>query len=103
MQRVKSFNYKTGKNIGLQIISDNDEDSSSHFEKLPKLGVDISKLDDVNHALKGINRDWQGAKENVKQVENRNHAMTSNERKKPSRRASNVLSKPSSAHARKYI
>ena len=44
--------------IAVQIASDNDINYSECFESLrQEHKMDISKLDDVNHALKGINTD----------------------------------------------
>ena len=86
------------KSIGLQIASDNGTNYSEHFRTLQKLHkMEISKLDDVNHAFKCIDRDWKTAKNKVMALENQDFAKTLGKKKKHSRKANNVLSTASSA------
>ena len=77
---------------GLQIAFDNDTNHSEHFQTLEKLHeLKISKLAVVNHALKGIDRDWKTAKNKVMALKNQDVAKTLGKNKKPSSKASNVF------------
>ena len=79
VELLKEANKESNKSIGLHIASDNDCNYSSHLESLEQQNnFEIRKLDDVGHALKGINTDWDAAKRMVQSVEQQNfaHAKT---------------------------
>ena len=101
---VLQVNEEHDKSIALQVALDNDTNHSDQLEIIKtQRNIDVSKLDDINHALKGIKNDWKAAKATVVAIENEKFGRNPNGRKKACRIASNVISDTSCVYARKWI